>query len=89
MKKINLTINGVALKVDEGTSILNAAKSINVHIPTLCHRRYNSLFLSQNTVFLSFFSYSQISPFPSSPFLEGLSCDKAKPISSSNSTLNQ
>lgn len=37
MKKINLTINGVALKVDEGTSILHAAKSINVHIPTLCH----------------------------------------------------
>lgn len=37
MKKINITINGVALKVDEGTSILHAAKSINVHIPTLCH----------------------------------------------------
>lgn len=37
MKKVNLTINGVALKVDEGTTILNAAKSINVHIPTLCH----------------------------------------------------
>jgi NADP-reducing hydrogenase subunit HndD len=37
MKKLNITINGVALKVDEGTSILNAAKSINVHIPTLCH----------------------------------------------------
>lgn len=37
MKKINITINDVALKVDEGTSILHAAKSINVHIPTLCH----------------------------------------------------
>ncbi|HPS71601.1 MAG TPA: NADH-dependent [FeFe] hydrogenase, group A6 [Bacteroidales bacterium] len=37
MKKLNITINGVALKVDEGTSILHAAKSINVHIPTLCH----------------------------------------------------
>ncbi len=36
-KQINLTIDGIQVSVDEGTSILDAAKKINVHIPTLCH----------------------------------------------------
>ena len=34
---INIIINDTPLQVAEGTSILNAAKKINVHIPTLCH----------------------------------------------------
>ncbi len=34
---INLTINNVKVSVEEGTTILNAAKKIGVHIPTLCH----------------------------------------------------
>lgn len=36
-KKINLTIDGVHLSVEDNTSILDAAKKINIHIPTLCH----------------------------------------------------
>ena len=35
-KNINLTINGIAVTVPEGTRILEAARKINVHIPTLC-----------------------------------------------------
>lgn len=34
---INVTINDMQLQVPEGTTILHAAKMINVHIPTLCH----------------------------------------------------
>lgn len=37
MKEVNLTINGFNVIVPEGTSILNAAKKINVNIPTLCY----------------------------------------------------
>ncbi|MGI5914176.1 MAG: NADH-dependent [FeFe] hydrogenase, group A6 [Bacteroidales bacterium] len=34
---INVVINGVPVQVPEGTTILDAAKNINVHIPILCH----------------------------------------------------
>lgn len=35
---IHLTIDGEPIEVKEGTTILEAAKLLNVHIPTLCHR---------------------------------------------------
>jgi NADH-quinone oxidoreductase subunit G len=34
---VNLKINGIALQVDDGITILDAAKKINVKIPTLCY----------------------------------------------------
>ena len=34
---IHLTIDGEPIKVKEGPTILEAAKLLNVHIPTLCH----------------------------------------------------
>jgi NADH-quinone oxidoreductase subunit G len=34
---VNLKINGKPLQVEEGTSILNAAKKIHIKIPTLCY----------------------------------------------------
>jgi len=36
-KKINLKIDGIPVNVDEGTTILQAAKQLNIHIPTLCY----------------------------------------------------
>ena len=33
---VNLTINGRNVEVEEGTTILEAAKKINIDIPTLC-----------------------------------------------------
>ncbi len=33
---INLTINGKSVQVEEGTTILEAAKKVNIDIPTLC-----------------------------------------------------
>jgi len=37
MKNVNLTINGKAVTVPEGTTILNAAKQNGINIPTLCY----------------------------------------------------
>jgi len=34
---INLTINGRQIQVDEGSTLLEAAKKADVHIPTLCY----------------------------------------------------
>jgi len=36
---IGLTINGQALQVPEGTALLEAAESIGVQVPTLCHHK--------------------------------------------------
>jgi len=36
MKLINCTINGIETSVPEGTTILDAAREVNVNIPTLC-----------------------------------------------------
>lgn len=37
MSLVTLTINGKRLQVEEGTTILQAAKLLGIHIPTLCH----------------------------------------------------
>jgi formate dehydrogenase alpha subunit len=37
MEQVSLTINGIAVIADAGTSILNAATENGVRIPTLCH----------------------------------------------------
>ncbi|NLF25149.1 MAG: FAD-dependent oxidoreductase [Deltaproteobacteria bacterium] len=36
--KITLSIDGQTLSVPEGTTILDAAKQIGVHVPSLCHK---------------------------------------------------
>ncbi|MFC0876013.1 NADH-dependent [FeFe] hydrogenase, group A6 [Saccharicrinis sp. FJH2] len=38
-KKINLFINGAKCAVDQGTTILDAAKMLNIKIPTLCYHK--------------------------------------------------
>lgn len=38
-KQIILKIDGIPVTVDEGTTILEAAKMLNVHIPTLCYHQ--------------------------------------------------
>ncbi|PAT02729.1 NADH:ubiquinone oxidoreductase [Candidatus Izimaplasma bacterium ZiA1] len=34
---VNIVINGIDLQVPKGTTVLDAAKEVGVHIPTLCH----------------------------------------------------
>lgn len=43
MKMISLKINNHLLSVVEGTTILDAAKSINIVIPTLCHIKLDGM----------------------------------------------
>ena len=37
MRTIKLTINGLPVEVPEGTNLLNAAKRVQVKIPSLCY----------------------------------------------------
>ena len=37
MNLITLTINDKEIQVEQGTTILEAAKMLNINIPTLCH----------------------------------------------------
>ncbi len=37
MSLVTLNINGKELKVEKGTTILDAAKLLNINIPTLCN----------------------------------------------------
>ncbi|HPU23160.1 MAG TPA: 2Fe-2S iron-sulfur cluster-binding protein, partial [Candidatus Kapabacteria bacterium] len=36
-KFLNVNIDGIDVIVEEGTSILDAAKKVNIYIPTLCY----------------------------------------------------
>lgn len=48
MAKINITIDGKALQVEAGTTILKAAKKIGVEIPTLCYMELEDLCIEHN-----------------------------------------
>ncbi|MBI9073329.1 MAG: iron hydrogenase small subunit [Melioribacteraceae bacterium] len=36
---VELTINNITVKAEEGMTILDAAKSVGIHVPTLCHMK--------------------------------------------------
>jgi NADH-quinone oxidoreductase subunit G/[NiFe] hydrogenase diaphorase moiety small subunit/NADP-reducing hydrogenase subunit HndD len=38
-KMINLTINGIAISVEQETTVLEASKKLNIKIPTLCYHK--------------------------------------------------
>lgn len=40
---VKLTINGIEIEVKKGTTILEAARKLNIHIPTLCHMNLHNL----------------------------------------------
>ncbi|WP_286084253.1 2Fe-2S iron-sulfur cluster-binding protein, partial [Parabacteroides goldsteinii] len=43
MKNIKLTIDNREVEVPKGTTILDAAKSMGIRIPTLCHMKLEDL----------------------------------------------
>ncbi len=43
MEKLKITIDNKTLEVEKGTSILEAARSVGVNIPTLCHLKLHDL----------------------------------------------
>lgn len=38
-EEVSLNIDGIEARVEKGTSILDAAKGLNIHIPTLCYHK--------------------------------------------------
>ncbi|SEF38594.1 NAD(P)-dependent iron-only hydrogenase catalytic subunit [Caloramator fervidus] len=46
---INITINDIKLQVPYGTTILDAAKMANIHIPTLCHLNLHDINMVNRT----------------------------------------
>jgi len=49
MKMVNITINGFQTSVPEGTSILDAARTVNVNIPTLCYLNLHDIKMVNRT----------------------------------------
>ena len=45
MEKVSLTINGVRVEAESGTTVLQAAREAEIYIPTLCSRPDLSLSL--------------------------------------------
>ena len=45
---IQLIINDISLKVPEGTTILDAARTVNIDIPTLCYLKLNEMHYNNN-----------------------------------------
>ena len=43
MNLVNLTINGKAVSVPAGTKILDAAKQVNIKIPSLCNMKIEEI----------------------------------------------
>jgi NADH-quinone oxidoreductase subunit G len=49
MKLVNCTINGIDTTVPEGTTIVDAARKINVNIPTLCYLNLHDIKMVNRT----------------------------------------
>src|SRR5690554_5357058 len=48
-KMVTIEINDHSIMVPRGTTILDAAKKLNIHIPTLCHLDLGDLKMVNNT----------------------------------------
>lgn len=49
MSKVNLTINGIPVEADKGMNIVDAARLVNVEIPTLCHLNIHDIKMVNRT----------------------------------------
>lgn len=72
MKTIELTIDGRGLSVPEDTSILDAAKKLNIHIPTLCHMNGYERFTSCMICLVHEKTSDRLLPACSAPVSEGM-----------------
>ena len=68
---INLKINGTEVSVKEGTTILEAAKQIDVKIPTLCHLNLHEFGMLNEQIY----QYHNVSHLTSGVVVESLKCD--------------
>lgn len=49
MSKVNLNINGLSVDADKGMTIVDAARLINIEIPTLCHLNIHDIKMVNRT----------------------------------------
>ena len=56
METVQLTIDSKKVEVAKGTTILEAAKSIGIDIPTLCHMKLHDINFENNPYFQAWFT---------------------------------
>ncbi len=78
-KEIKLTIDGIEVTVDEGQSILDAAKKINVRIPTLCHHEDLCVAGNCRVCVVEVEGWRILPPACATPVMEGLSINTLSP----------
>ncbi len=72
MSKVNLTIDGKKTEVEQGTTILDAARSMGIHIPTLCHHEALKPFGSCFICVVQVEGRPNLSPSCATPVAEGM-----------------
>ncbi len=71
-KKISLTIDGIDVTVDEGTSILDAAKQVNISIPTLCYHEDLCVAGNCRVCVVEVEGWRNLAPSCATPAMEGM-----------------
>ena len=56
MGKVHVTIDGIQVYVPDNYTVLEAAKEINIHIPTLCFLKDMGDFAAFNAVYAKYFT---------------------------------
>lgn len=72
MSKVNLTIDGKKIEVEQGTTILEAARSLDIHIPTLCHHEELKPFGSCFLCVVEVKGRPNLLPSCATPVMEGM-----------------
>lgn len=76
---VNLTIDGEKISVPEGTTILEAARRLNVHIPTLCHHEDQAVKAVCRICVVEVENQRLLPAACSTPVLEGMVVKTASP----------
>lgn len=71
-KNVKITINGEAVEIKEGTSILDAARQIGVNIPTLCYHKDLCIAGNCRVCIVEIAGQKRLSPSCATPCEEGM-----------------
>jgi formate dehydrogenase major subunit len=78
-KMINLTIDGQSISVSEETNIVEAAKTLGIEIPTLCHREDLKPFTSCFICVVELKNHNKLVPACSTAIFEGMEIETMSP----------
>jgi len=76
---VNITINGIGLQVEEGTTILQAAESLGISIPTLCHHPDQEVKASCRICVVEAKGFNTLVPSCQYPVFEGMEIQTHSP----------